>query len=64
MPIAAGAGGGPHQKGGKSLSGCDHGRAAAAADRAPETIDADGVQLTAEEYAHWFGAIEKEVCAN
>jgi hypothetical protein len=32
MPIAAGAGGGPHRKGGKSLCGCDHGRAAAAAD--------------------------------
>jgi hypothetical protein len=32
MPIAPGAGGGPHRKGGKSLSGCDHGRAAAAAD--------------------------------
>jgi lysophospholipase L1-like esterase len=39
-------------------------RIARAVAHTAETIDADGVHLTAEEYARWFDAIEKEVCAN
>ena len=42
-------------------------RIARAVAHTAETIDAvttDGVHLTGEDYARWFGAIEKEACAN